>query len=263
MNKRIRIWAALCAAAILLPALAGCAKKTGAAAQTFTVGFDAEFPPYGYQDDSGEYVGFDLDLAAEVCARRGWKLVKKPIDWDSKDFELDSGTIDCIWNGFTINGREDYYAWTEPYVDNTQVFVVRDGSGITDFGGLAGLTVAVQTGSSALSALGSDDNAALRASFKTLLEVPDYNTAFLDLESGAADAVALDVGVADYQLKNRTGFVKLATPLSSEQYGVGFQKDNTKLRDQVQETLDAMAKDGTFAKIAEKWSLSDMVCLGK
>ena len=74
---------------------------------TLIVGFDASFPPYGYKDDSGEYVGFDLDLAQEVCDRNDWKLVKQPIDWDSKDAELNSETIDCIWNGFTMNGRED------------------------------------------------------------------------------------------------------------------------------------------------------------
>ena len=76
---------------------------------TLIVGFDASFPPYGYKDDSGEYVGFDLDLAQEVCDRNDWKLVKQPIDWDSKDAELNSETIDCIWNGFTMNGREDDY----------------------------------------------------------------------------------------------------------------------------------------------------------
>ena len=85
---------------------------------TLIVGFDASFPPYGYKDDSGEYVGFDLDLAQEVCDRNAWKLVKQPIDWDSKDAELNSETIDCIWNGFTMNGREDDYTWSDPYIDN-------------------------------------------------------------------------------------------------------------------------------------------------
>ncbi|MEA5040698.1 MAG: amino acid ABC transporter substrate-binding protein [Clostridiaceae bacterium] len=258
---KIKLPAFALAAVLLLTCCFGCAKKEET--KTFTVGFDAEFPPYGFQDENGDYVGFDLDLAAEVCTRQGWELVKKPIDWDSKDMELDSGAIDCIWNGFTINGREDDYAWTVPYVDNSQVFVVREDSGIASAADLAGKNVAVQAASSALSALESDDNTDLKDSFASLTEVPDYNTAFLNLESGAVDAIALDVGVADYQIKNRTGFVKLDTPLSSEQYGVGFKKDNTELRDTVQATLLEMVKDGTFAKIAEKWELSDMVCLGK
>ena len=106
--------------------------------RTFTVGFDAEFPPYGYMDENGEYTGFDLELAAEVCSRNGWTLVKQPIDWDAKDMELSSGSIDCIWNGFTMNGREDQYTFTVPYVDNSQVFVVKADSGITAPADLAG-----------------------------------------------------------------------------------------------------------------------------
>lgn len=105
---------------------------------TFIVGFDAEFPPYGYKDDNGEYVGFDLDLAQEVCDRNGWTLKKQPIEWNSKDMELNSGSISCIWNGFTMNGREDDYTWTKPYVDNSQVVVVRKDSGITQLSDLSG-----------------------------------------------------------------------------------------------------------------------------
>lgn len=93
---------------------------------TFTVGFDAEYPPYGYMDENGEYTGFDLELAQAVCDLEGWELVKTPISWDSKDMELESGTIDCIWNGFTMNGREDDYTWSDPYVDNSQVMVVAE-----------------------------------------------------------------------------------------------------------------------------------------
>lgn len=236
--------------------------------KTFTVGFDAEFPPYGYQDDNGEYVGFDLDLAAEVCKRNGWELVKKPIDWDSKDLELGSGTIDCIWNGFTINGREDDYTWTEAYVDNSQVFVVAADSGISKPADLAGKTVVVQADSSALAALtdeeDNDENLALKDSFAELVEVADYNTAFMNLEAGAADAVAMDVGVAKYQLESRgDAFVILDDVLAAEEYGVGFKKGNTELRDTVQKTMDEMAEDGTFLKIAKEWGLEDSVVLGK
>ena len=108
---------------------------------TFTVGFDAEYPPYGYMDDDGEYTGFDLELAQAVCDKEGWELVKKPINWDSKDMELNSGSIDCIWNGFTMNGREDDYTFSVPYVDNSQVIVVAEDSGIEQLSDLAGKTV--------------------------------------------------------------------------------------------------------------------------
>ena len=237
-------------------------KKQSDGKTTFTVGFDAEFPPYGYKDESGEYVGFDLDLAQEVCSRNSWELVKMPIDWDSKDMELNSGTISCIWNGFTMNGREDDYTWSDPYVDNSQVFVVKSDSGITTFDDLSGKTVAVQTDSSAEAALNEEDNTALKDSFKELLVVGEYNTAFLNLESNAVDAIAMDIGVAKYQLESRDGdFTILDQPLAAEQYAVGFKKGNETLRDQVQNTLNEMKSDGTFKTIAEKWDLQDSVIL--
>lgn len=265
MKKRIgKAVAVVCAAIMALGLLAGCGKEE----KTFTVGFDAEFPPYGYRDDNGEYVGFDLDLAAEVCQRNGWKLVKQPIDWDAKDMELSSGTIDCIWNGFTINGREDEYTWSVPYVDNSQVVVVATDSGIKALSDLEGKIVAVQKDSSALAALNDEENeanTALKNSFAQLIEYADYNTAFMDLEQGAVDAVAIDIGVAAYQIEKREAgaYIMLDEKLATEQYGVGFLKGNTELRDSVQKTLDEMASDGTFAKIAEKWGLTDSVCLGK
>ena len=173
--------------------------------QKFIVGFDAAFPPYGYQDENGEYVGFDLDLAAEVCNRNDWELVKQPIDWDTKDMELNSGTISCIWNGFTMNGREDDYTWSTPYMDNSQVFVVKSDSGIASFADLAGKSVAVQTDSSAEAALKEDDNKDLLDSFKELVVVADYNTAFMNLDSDAVNAIAMDIGVAKYQMESRDG----------------------------------------------------------
>lgn len=238
--------------------------------RTFTVGFDAEYPPYGYKDDNGEYTGFDLELAQEVCNRNGWELVKQPIDWDSKDMELNSGSIDCIWNGFTMTGREDDYTFSVPYVDNSIVFVVMNDSDITGKSDLAGKVVVTQADSSALTALTSeednDENLALAASFADLQQVADYNTAFMNLESGAVDAIAVDIGVAQYQLSNRgDAFRQLDEPLSTEQYAIGFQKGNEELRDQVQETLFEMYKDGTFEEIAAKYSdynLPDMICLG-
>ena len=240
-------------------------------AKTFTVGFDAEYPPFGYMDEDGEYTGFDLELAQAVCDLQGWELVKQPIDWDAKDMELSSGAIDCIWNGFTMNGREDAYTWTEPYIDNSQVFVVASASGVQNKEELAGKVVAVQKDSSALAALNDEENAdniALRDSFSQLIEYADYNTAFMDLEQGAVDAVAIDIGVAQYQIAQREEgkFVMLQgedNKLAVEQYAVGFLKGNDELRDTVQKTLDEMATDGTFAQIAEKWGLTDSVCLGK
>ena len=118
-----KIVAILLAVLMLTMLMSGCQKPAADdadTARTFTVGFDAEFPPYGYIDDNGDYDGFDLALAAEVCDRLGWELKLQAIVWDSKDAELESGNIDCIWNGFTKSEeRADQYTWTVPYVDNS------------------------------------------------------------------------------------------------------------------------------------------------
>ena len=234
---------------------------------TFTVGFDASFPPYGYQEN-GEYVGFDLDLAQEVCKRNGWELVKTPIDWDAKDMELNSGAIDCIWNGFTINGREDAYTWTEPYIDNTQVFAVKKDGDIQTTADLAGKNVLVQADSSALTALQDEENAEIKAladSFGSLTEVPDYESALMELEAGSADAVAMDEGVAkDKQTKN-DNIAILEDIISKEQYGIGFKQGNTELRDQVWATLLEMEADGAIDEIAAKYPSINVenICIGK
>lgn len=229
------------------------------------MGFDANFPPYGYQDDNGEYVGFDIDLAEEVCNRLEITLIKQAIDWASKDMELESGAIDCIWNGFTLSEvRADAYTWTAPYVDNSQVFVVLADSEIKTIEDLAGKVVAVQAGSSAFDALNTDEGKEMVLTFRELLGVPDYNNAFMQLETGAADAVALDVGVANYQIESRgDGFLIMEEALATEVYAIGFLLGDTQLRDCVEATLMEMVEDGTFMEIATRWDLQDYVILGK
>ena len=225
---------------------------------TLIVGFDQDFPPMGFVGDDGEYTGFDLELAQEVAKRLGLEYKAQPIAWDSKDMELESGNIDCIWNGFTMTGREDDYTWTEPYMANQQVFVVANDSDINSQADLAGKIVEVQADSSAEAAL--KEAPELTATFKELLTTADYNTAFMNLDSNAVEAIAMDIGVAKYQMESRDGEYKILDDvLSAEQYAVGFAKNNTELRDKVQKTLDEMRKDGKFAEIAEKWDLTDSV----
>ena len=222
---------------------------------TLIVGFDANFPPYGFSVGRGEYMGFDLDLAQEVCNRNNWTLVKQPIDWSAKDSELNSGAIDCIWNGFSINGRENDYTWSNPYINNKQVFVVKSDSNINSLADLKGKNVEVQKGSSVSSAL-KGDNKTLADTFGRMVEVADYNSAILDLKVGHCDAVILDSGVAQYQVNsgNNSGLKIINVTVLSEQYGIGFKLGNTQLKDQVQKTLDEMYADGTVSKIAENYS---------
>lgn len=229
---------------------------------TLIVGFDQDFPPMGFVGDDGEYTGFDLELAQEVAKRLGLEYKAQPIAWDSKDMELESGNIDCIWNGFTMTGREDDYTWTEPYMENQQVFVVANDSDINSQADLAGKIVEVQADSSAEAAL--KEAPELTATFKELLTTADYNTAFMDLEQGAVDAIAMDVIVAGYQIQQRNADFKiLDDSLSEEEYGVGFKKGNTELRDKVQSTLEEMAEDGTLQEVSEKWFSKDVTTIGK
>lgn len=257
-------FAILTAGVLACTGLTACGDDKAASNQkaTFTVGFDQDFPPFGYVDENGEFTGFDLELAKEAAKRMDMEIKLQPIDWDSKELELSSGSISCIWNGFTMNGRENDYTWTESYMDNSQVFVVKSDSGIKTQADLAGKIVTAQTDSAALNALNGDDFKDLKASFKELLTCAQYNTAFMDLEAGAVDAVAMDIGVAKYQIEGKESkFIILDEPIVKEQYAVGFYKGNTEMRDKVQKALDEMAADGTFKKISEKWFGYDVCTL--
>ncbi|NCB94266.1 MAG: amino acid ABC transporter substrate-binding protein [Clostridia bacterium] len=228
----------------------------------FIVGFDQEFPPMGFVDENGEYTGFDLALAEEVATRLDLEFVAQPISWDAKDMELSSGTIDCIWNGFTINGREDDYTFSQPYLNNRQVFVVSSDSDIKSQADLAGKIVEVQADSSAEAAL--NDNTELTGTFGNMQTVPDYNTAMMDLEQGAVDAIAMDEIVAAYQIQSKESqFTILDEEISHEEYGIGFLKGNEKLKESVETILTEMREDGTLEKISTEWFGSDITTFGK
>ena len=216
------------------------------------MGFDAEFPPFGFVAEDGSYDGFDLAVAADVCRRLGWTFVAQPINWDAKDSELASGNIDCIWNGFTIQGRENDYAWTPSYYDSSIVVVVKAGSDIQTLADLAGKNVIVQAASSGLAAL--DDQPELTATFGELLECADYNSAFMELGMGTVDAVVADVGVAAYNTRGKEDeYRTLDEAVSVETYGVGFLKGNEELAARIWDEMISVAADGTMAALADKY----------
>ena len=267
-----KIWALAAAAAMLALAaslMAGCSggsnesQSTGgdeaASAEsgdfTLTVGFDQGYPPCGFVGDDGEYTGFDLDLAAEVAERNGWNLELSAIDWDAKDALLSSGSINCIWNGFTMEGREDDYTFSEPYMLNEQVIVVKSDSGIADSAALAGKTVMTQVDSAALDVL-EGDAADLAATFAggAPQTISDYNNAFMQLESGMVDAVACDLSIANYQMSAKPDTYTIIDTLSSEHYAVGFKQGDEDLAAKVTETLKAMYEDGTVQELCDKYA---------
>ena len=239
-----------------LAALVGCSQRSTLSDGRFIVGFDADFPPYGYKDGA-EYKGFDLDLARAVSAKKGWTFVANPINWDSKDMELGSGAIDCIWNGFTIQGREDGYTWSSAYIDNSQVVLVKIDSPIKTLADLAGKIVGVQADTPVQKALQKGgDKETLGATFKELIVMPNYNQAVNELNAGGVDAVAMDIGVAKKKMTDLPGkFRYLDEIVMSETYGIGFKKGNEELKDQVEAELRALFADGTAAKLAARYGI--------
>ena len=268
MKKRIFAPVAAAVALVAALALSACGASPAASDQgsvgsssadasgeitTLTVGFDQAYPPYGYVGDDGEFTGLDLELAAEVAKRNDWELKLEPIDWDAKDTLLNSGAITCIWNGFTMEGREDDYTFSDPYMLNAQVVVVRADSGIESFEDLAGKTVITQVDSAAEEVL-NGDMADLTATFASLETIGDYNTAFMQLESGAVDAVACDLSIAQYQLAGKDTYKQLDEQLSTEHYAVGFKKGDTALAEKVTETLKEMDEDGFVKELCDKYA---------
>ena len=230
---------------------------------TFILGLDDSFPPMGFRDESGEIVGFDIDVAKGVAERLGVELVAQPIDWNAKEQELATGNIDCIWNGFTVTPeRERVMIFSAPYVRNAQVVVVRGDSPVNALDDLAGGSVGVQAGSSAQSAI--DDTPGFKESIKEIIEFKENLTALMDLEIGGVDAVVMDLLVANDNI-NRSGkdFRILDQTLTEEEYAIGFRKGDVALRDAVDQELLAMAEDGTLAEIAEKWFGADITIIGK
>lgn len=220
----------------------------------FIVGFDQSYPPYGFVGDDGEYTGFDLDLAQAVCEKNGWNLQLEAIDWDAKDALIESGAITCIWNGFTMEGREDNYTFSDPYMLNGQVIVTAADSDINSLEDLAGKAVVTQVDSAALDVL-EGDQADLAATFASLDTIADYNNAFVMLQSGQVDAVACDLSIAEYQMAANEGMYKqLDETLSDEHYAVGFLKGNDALAQKVTETLKQLNEDGTVQELCDKYS---------
>jgi polar amino acid transport system substrate-binding protein len=262
--------------AVALSMFAGCSKKNAGSStvtdtslesilskKKFVLGLDDSFPPMGYRNEQNEIVGYDIDLAKEVTRRLGVALVLQPIDWNAKEQELATGEIDCIWNGFSITSeRKSKLSFSKPYLRNSQVVVVRAASGFKALADLTGKIAGLQAGSSAADALDAAD--AFKNSLKDVIEYKDNLTALMDLDVGGADAIILDLVVANDNIR-RSGksFRILDEALGAEEFGIGFRKADIALTNKVDETLASMAQDGTIAKISTTWFGSDISIISK
>lgn len=229
----------------------------------FVLGLDDAFPPLGFRDDDNNIVGYDIDLAKEVANRLGVQFVAQPINWDSKEQELSTGNIDCIWNGLTITPeRKEQLSFSKPYLNNAQVLVVKNDSGIKTLADLKGKVIGLQAGSSAQDAVSA--NPEFESSLKQIVPFEQNLLALTDLSVGGLDAVVMDVVAAEYSIRvSNYPLHTLKESLASEEYGIAFRKNEVKLTNEVQRILEEMAQDGTVAAISEKWFGTDISVIGK
>ena len=239
---------------------AAASPQTSAPAITkLVIGLDDQFPPMGFRDETNQLVGFDIELAQAVCDRLGIEAVPTPIDWTTKEFELNGGKVDVLWNGLTITEeRQEAMLMSPAYIANAQVIVVRSDSGIATLSDLAGKTVALQEGSSADEAYAGCPAAGTE---KELVKAPENITLFSDLKIGRIDAVVIDKVFGDYYIaENGEGLLTiLEEQLADEEYGIAFRKDNQQLADLILTTLDQLVQDGTAAQISQRWFGEDRI----
>lgn len=244
---------------MIISIIAGCSSASSSSTdKKLVIGVDDQFAPMGFRDEKNELVGFDIDYARAAGEKMGYEVVFQPIDWKAKESELSSGRIDLIWNGYTINEtRKKQVLFTKPYLKNAQIVVTLAKSNISKLDDLAGKNVGLQALSSAEGAL---NGSAIKSKIKTVSEYKDNVLALSDLKIGRVDAVVIDEVVAKYYMsKEKDTFKILDESLAPEEYGVGVKKGNEKLLNELQKALDEINKDGTAAKISEKWFGEDKV----
>ena len=226
------------------------------ATRTFVMGVDAEYPPFSYLGEDGQYTGFDVEVCKAVCDLLGWDLQVFGVNWDQKLVQLDAKECDCVWSGMTIldSMKEAGYVISAPYDDNTQVIMVKEGSDIKSSADLAGKVVAVQLGTSGEALLADGgDLADLAATFADLTTCDSFLKCFTELGGGAVDAVIVDKPVAVSYAESNKGFTVLDEGLGAEQYGIAFRAGDEELCATVEDAVAQLVANGTYAEIAAKY----------
>ncbi|HHY13737.1 MAG TPA: amino acid ABC transporter substrate-binding protein [Thermoanaerobacterales bacterium] len=220
------------------------------------MGLDDAFAPMGFRDEKNELAGFDVDLAKAVFEKAGLELKLQPIDWTMKETELNSGNIDIIWNGYTITPeRQEKVAFTKPYLENKQIIVTLVDSPINTKQDLIGKKVALQSESSAIDAINTEPELVEQFDGGEPIQFDTNNEVFMDLEAGRVDAVVIDEVFAMYyiKIKGPEKYKVLEEDFGDEQYGIGVRKEDVKLLNLIDSTLDEMREDGSFKEIYDSW----------
>ena len=218
---------------------------------TLIVGI-TDFAPMDYRDDNGEWTGFDAELARLVAAELGVECEFIEIDWDNKILELDSGAIDCVWNGMTLTDEVlNAMECSDPYFVNAQV-VIMNADKIADYPDVASmvdLAVAVEAGS-------AGDGVAQANGFTNVTQLAAQADALMEVASGAADACIIDLTMAKAMTGEGTSYedLAIAAEMDREEYGIGFRKGSD-MAAQVNEILAGLKEDGTMQELADKYEL--------
>lgn len=246
---------ALCAVMVLSLCACGSSKDESAdGSQKFIMGIDAEYPPFSYIGDDGEYTGFDVEICKAACEKLGWDFEVFGVNWDEKLVQLDNHECDCVWSGMTIldSMKDAGYVISNPYYDNTQVILVKTESGIKTSADLAGKDVYVQLGTSG-EALLEGDLADLAATFNNVIKAESFLKCFTELDGNSADAVFVDAPVAKAYAAEHEGFTIIDEALGAEQYGIAFRSDDQELCDAIEGAVQELVEDVTYAEIASKY----------
>lgn len=230
-------------------------------ADTLIVGFDQNFPPMGFVGEDGEFTGFDIELAKLAAEKMGMDIKLQPINWDSKDAELETGNINCIWNGFTMTGREGQYNFSKPYMKNRQVLVVLEDSEYQNLSDFAGKTIELQQESTSDNAL--EANKEFKDSLGEVTRVAENMTALNDLEVKACDAVLMDEIVARYNISQGRKFRVIEQALSEEEYAVGFKLGEDELTAKVDKALEELNNEKKLEELSIKYFAEDITTIGK
>lgn len=271
--KKISILLALVLMLTSVMCLAGCGEKAETATDVnaigwdyiqnkgeLIVGLDDTFAPMGFRDENNNLVGFDIDLANAVGKVLGVKVKFQPIDWNSKELELSSKNIDCIWNGMSATEeRQQSMSLTKKYLNNEIIIMLAEGVTVNSKADLANLRIATQEGSAALECMEAD---AEYNSFKDkITTLPDYDNAIANMGT-RYDCIVIDKVLAEYKnSKLEKKFAISEVTFGDDFYAIGCRKADTTLSDKINEAIKTLIDNGEAAKISEKWFGRDIVIL--
>lgn len=229
----------------------------------FTLGLDADFAPMGFRDDNNEIVGFDIDLANAVAEKMGVEVKVQPINWDSKNLELSSGSIDVIWNGFSISDeRRTEVLFSNPYLSTKQSIIVRADSDIATKADLAGKKIALQGGSTSEEALKKDEATFATIGEDNLVRFDENSLVLMEVQAGRADAAVIDEVFVRYYLEQNgmsDQFKVLDEGFDEEDYGVGGRLGDYSLMEAINKALDECKEEGITSEISQKWFGEDLI----